>query len=537
MSISGTYGEEVLCSSPIGSIIDVSRDHISEDEHQDDHDDGKIDTKHSILFKESDFNIYSYNPILTQDLVFKDDIPKPKSKESTVTNSNNDIINLSSDYSKIIDQESSEIQEVSQKEYKNSQKLKYESIKSSQIDFNGLDENEYNDELNDQELRSNQTPITSPTKSYGYIQSSSPIITQHETQPTSSQPLPLIPQNDHEFSLAPSAQLTSFRMQSPKKILSNKTTPTRKRTMLLPQESFNIPHLLSPTKSSPLRTQVTDSMETQSLYCTARQTESSPMKNSKDEEFEKRTTKVRFKGLAKAKSSSPFNNYQTKIIPTKRDTFEIPDSSDDEDQDISIIEITRTIKKPKKSILQVPSSPGAFSSPSRINSILDQDQDHNQSPIKEDDSIPNTIPNSLQSQSQVLNSTLEELPTEELKRKIIQYGLKPAKSRLKMIKSIQEIDVFLGKDSLEALSQSQNITNSQNIVKSEIFKIIDETILTNTKLHEKIYTFEPIPYKELNEFLDEQGVIINYDMLKEWCDFNSICLIEEDKDKDKEKVN
>lgn len=498
MSYRGTYGDEVLCSSPVGSIIEISTDgpQKSYDNYEGDEIneyDGETEVRSSLNpLRETELNVYSYNAISTQDLLFKEESSKEQSNRNI---GSNNIISISSgEVSKLIedeDEEDSGLLEISQKDYLNSQKFKNdETIQSSSQVFH--------------ELKSAQTPQSSPRSYIDQIQSSSPIITQHETQPTSSQSL--LPNKLPEFNtLAPSAQLTSFRMQSPKKIISQRTTPNKKRNILVTEESFNIPNLISPSKSSPLRTQITETQDSQSLYCTARQSSAnSPIEKI---QYEKTTSAVKFKGKVNAKSSSPFVNYQTRVIPTKRDQTEIPDSSDDEN-DISIIEITRTVKKPKKSILQVPSSPGVTS------------------PLKS---------KSTKASQTIVDEEYDQISTEELKRKIIQYGLKPAKSRIKMIQSIKEVTSFLKEDTLVKLSQSQNITDSQNMVKVDVYKTIDEVILDNPKILEKIYTFEPIETKELNDFLNSKGITLSTEMLKDWCDRNSICLIEEPVEKKKKK--
>lgn len=519
----GTYAEEVLCSSPIGTPIEISENRIvpkkaqkGEGKYKEDESllvNGKNQVLHSVhsssvLSKESSINVYSFNPVATQDLVFESS--KSKSVKSTAKSN---IISLSSEDAEVISQDSEDeveqdsgLLEISQKDYLASQNFKLETMDpipsgvSDNIEETGT--TNLNGTPSSQvyyELRSAQTPQSSPIRNFdGQIHSSSPILTQHETQPTSSQNRELSGLPD--FSMAPSAQLTSFRMLSPKKVVSEKTTPIKsKRNLLVTQESFNIPNLLSPTKSSPLKNHQPDNDSQRSIYCTARQ-------ESQGEEISDmmtKTTCVKFKGHVTTKSSSPSMRYETRVIPSKRNNeeVEISDSSDDEN-DISLIEITKTIKKPKKSILQVPSIPGIITSPSK-----------------------NTL---MQTTTCLeIESQFDEISTEELKRKIIQYGLKPAKSRIKMIESIKEIERFLQEDSIIRLSQSQNVTNSQNIVRSDVFKVLNDTVLHNPKLMEKIYTFEPIETKILSDFLLENGITINYDLLKDWCDRNSICLIEE----------
>ncbi len=510
----GTYGEEVLCSSPTGSLIEISTDNI----HQ--KDEGKNEDEQDQLLsnsprEESDINVYSFNPLATQDLIFESSKAQSNSNK---TNSN--VISLSSDVRQIsqdneddIADQDSGLLEISQKDYLNSQKLKLETLESDNIvseiltETGGYKNAEASSSQVYYDLKSAQTPQSSPRRTFGgHIQSSSPILTQQETQLTSSQHHPTKQTHDQFTNMAPSAQLTSFRMLSPKKVISEKTTPIKsKKNLLVTQESFNIPNLISPSKSSPLKTQITEA-ESQSIYCTARQ---SGVNSPEKMDTTTTTTTIKYKGHVTTKSSSPWTNYEARVIPSKRsnEEIEVPGSSDDEN-DISLIEITKTIKKSRKSILQVPSSPGVLSSAS---------------PSKELNA----------ESSQALDLQLEETSTEELKRKIIQYGLKPAKSRIKMIQSIKEIDAFLKEDSILKLSQSQNITDSQNIVKSDVFQVLNDVFLENPKIMEKIYTFEPIETKELNRILEERGIIINYDMLKEWCDRNSICLIEEQVEKKK----
>jgi hypothetical protein len=382
------------------------------------------------------------------------------------------------------------------------------------------------------DIKSAQTPPLTSAR-YPPVVSSSPVITQETHVP------PLL-----SHSMGPSAQLTSFRMESPIKIDSTNTTP-KKRNLLITQQSFSIPNL--PLLSKHIGTPESD--PSSSIYLTAHQPASPSPK------VIKHTTTIPFNGqLHPETSSSPFRECSTKVIPQKRDVNEIPDSSDDED--VSIIEITRTLKKPK-SVLQVPSSQygSPFSSPlvspSKDSQVPWNSRPASISPIKSTGSIKSPQKSSPQKSSPLktlrsspLEASIDEFQDEnqddelihftmdQLRQRIIHYGLKPSKSRHAMIQSIRQVAKFLSQDSMVQLSQSQNINHSQKIIRKDVFHAINESIKRSPALWEKIYSFQPVKSTELQQVMKNHDITISPDLFKEWCDYSSIAIIDES---DKEK--
>lgn len=280
----------------------------------------------------------------------------------------------------------------------------------------------------------------------------------------------------------PSAQLTSFRMRSPVK-------------------------RLSPLKSNLL----IESSQSSSLYCTAR-----------DHDNEFIVTNIEIKG-----SNLILNDKNTKIIPLKRDIEEeIPQSSEDEGES-SLIEIKRF----KKSKIQVISSQNFNSSPlTSPNKFILSDNVLNEKIISDDEKIMSNNDNDD-------DTEFDEMTLNELKKKIIEFGLKPSNSKFKMINSLKEIYKKIQPETKLKLSQFNSnenlIKNSQNLIKFDIFNKLNKKFLINkgqkNKLFEKIYTFQPINKNELKEFFkNELNDTENDDLiLKNWCDWNSICLTED----------
>lgn len=510
MSIPGTFDSEVPTSSPQGSPITIA---TATDRQRD---------------RQSDStNLYSYRPIDSLDLRIQSVKSQPE------------IINISSAETSrfsVPDEidDSDAIFEVSQQEFLNSQRQKMETsqLPIREGDPPSSSQQEYF------ELRSAQSTPGTPER-YAPVTSSSPVHTQ-ETQPMPPQAI---------NSLAPSAQLTSFRMQSPKQVITSTRTTPRKRNIMVKQDSFTIPHLMSPSKSNLIDTNPFPSTphrhhhhsidtnspasinSSPSIYLTARQN----VQETTSPRYEIRTSAVKFKGRVTVEQTSPSKEYQTRVIPVKRsiDVEEILDSSDDEEGDesgISIIEITRTSKKPKfnddqqsrQVVLQVPSSQGASvaSSPTRSRAGSTKS-----SPTKSRLTSPlksKKLNDSIDKEDEIQDE-FTDLPYSELRTRLVKYGLKSTgNGRESVLRTLRQVSQFLSQDSVLKLSQSQNINNSQNIVRTDIFAAINNAVKKNPKLWEKIYTFEPIVSAEINDLLKENNITITPELLKEWCDHHSV---------------
>lgn len=362
----------------------------------------------------------------------------------------------------------------------------------------------------------------------------------------------------------PSAQLTSFRLRSPVKRLS----PLRKKlNLLVTQESFSVPNLM---QSSP----------TSSLYCTARDGE-----QVEETQYEQVVSEVEFKGAKVIQlEDNTDKNYKTRVIPFKRsinsiaeeededvNAEEIPQSSEDEGE-VSLIEITRRVKKPKTSgVLQVVSSPtfdnlqsSPITSPSKYGNVPDRD---NPFEISTNDI---TDLGELQKLQQIYSDSVDmeegineddkanddddddfqNMSMNQLRQKIMEYGLKPSNSKLKMIESLKNLFQKIQPETKLRLTQSQTqptqqlginvIKNSQNLIKFDIYDTLNQKFLVlkkgstkaHRKLYEKIYTFQPINKSELRKFFKKELNDSDNDemILKKWCDWNSICLVENDEE-------
>lgn len=101
-----------------------------------------------------------------------------------------------------------------------------------------------------------------------------------------------------------------------------------------------------------------------------------------------------------------------------------------------------------------------------------------------------------------------------------------------MIQSIRQVSQYLSQGSLLQLSQSENITQSQGIVRKDVFQVINDIVKSNDLIWERIYTFQPIRQSQLQTLLNEHEVVVSNDLFKEWCDHNSISIMEEERERE-----
>lgn len=187
---------------------------------------------------------------------------------------------------------------------------------------------------------------------------------------------------------------------------------------------------------------------------------------------------------------------------------EIADSEDDEN-DISIIEITREIDNDEvddengeanTSILQVPSSPS-------LGQILPEEN------LDSPTHIHSQVP-----------SQLSQLTTKQLKSKIVEWGLKPVKSRVKMVQVLDETSKLIIESSQLSSKSQLDVTNlfvqSQTTqqIKENINVALNQLIKQDQYWHEKVISYDPIKTEELQEWLVSIGYDIELDIVKRYCD-------------------
>ena len=397
-----------------------------------------------------------------------------------------------------IHQDSSDLFEVSQTEYLLSQKT------NAGVDDDNLGDTQYN------ELRSAQTPPPSDSQEIR----SSPLVGSPERDHVCKVRTPQRRTNDSN----PSVQKTSFCMISPIRVHS--LSPKRKN-VLIAQESYSIPNLMSSPAS---RDDDSSSPSTPSIYLTARQNASPSIG-----ERVRTTTEVTFQGQLDpvANSSSPASgDFSTRIINRKRlRSDDVPDTSDD-DEDISIIEITRTVKR-NKSVLQVPSSQNVSqkSSPLLPRGLCIP-RTSNSSPLKHTLGAIEDLSDKEEDNDICDDDELMQMSMDHLRQTIMRYGLKPSKSKLSMVNSIRRVTRYLSQDSVHQLSMSQDIVLSQKVVRRDIFKVVNSVIRQDEKIWEKIYTFEPVSPDSILTLLRDNDIEISPELFKEWCDYNSISLLD-----------
>lgn len=197
----------------------------------------------------------------------------------------------------------------------------------------------------------------------------------------------------------------------------------------------------------------------------------------------------------------------TKVIDLDLDN-EIPDSEDEENS-ISIIEVVREIdpvqdvdyenEQGNTSVLQIPSSPAVLGN------------------IKPEESINSLTQNQISSQ-------LSQLSTKQLKSKIIEWGLKPVKSRAKMVQVLDETSKLIVESSQLTPESQFDVANlfdqsqTSQQIKNNINIALNHVIKQDQYWYEKIISYDPIKAEELQEWLVSIGYNIELDIVKRYCD-------------------
>ncbi|CAH6722502.1 structure-specific endonuclease subunit Slx4p [[Candida] jaroonii] len=186
-----------------------------------------------------------------------------------------------------------------------------------------------------------------------------------------------------------------------------------------------------------------------------------------------------------------------------RDKEIIGDSEDDDDNEISIIEISTLVNDDtdfneyNDSMVQVPSSPGM--------------------------EMPKTIM-SIRSTAEEAVDDFSQLSNTQLRDTFKHLGIKPVKSKNAMIEILKNMDDFIGEDS-KSLSQVE--------FKDQLFKRFKDVIRSDDFWYEKVITYEPISIIEMKEWLNSHNFNIEIDLLEKFCDNQGICTTNQEQTKQK----
>ncbi|GMM37055.1 hypothetical protein DASC09_043800 [Saccharomycopsis crataegensis] len=250
-----------------------------------------------------------------------------------------------------------------------------------------------------------------------------------------------------------------------------------------------------------------------------------------------RTTRYEFKGVLNDVFQIPFGKIEAKVTHQKRKKTPdvIPDSESEDDDEISIIEITKEVPKIKTpanllqtneimssfgdvSELQVPSSQNDFDVPSGLAS--------QEASISTDIFPPSNVEfleifKNMTSVSQKILlekwgfqgnrtkqamietlSTIYQLLTDSDPSYLIEVDMTPKDKETKH-KNINEF--------FEALLEFPS-----EIVQASVFNHISDIVTKNEELYEKILVYEPISLDSVTEILSTNGIILDQDCARSW---------------------
>ena len=182
--------------------------------------------------------------------------------------------------------------------------------------------------------------------------------------------------------------------------------------------------------------------------------------------------------LRESTGGSKVRKLGSRIEPPIDPEDEIADSEEDPDTSISIIEICR--KSPSRarslpdhtSILQVPSSPRH--------------------------SAPDAPP------------VFGALSASQLRDTFSEWGLKPTQGRDKMARILTLLS--------QHLDWQQQLAPPLQFVQQEINRTINRTISANAYWHERVVSYEAVVLAELQQWLQQQGVEVEMDVLERYAD-------------------
>lgn len=229
-----------------------------------------------------------------------------------------------------------------------------------------------------------------------------------------------------------------------------------------------------------------------------------------------KTTKYEFKGRLKDGYTSPLKGIEARVEYKKRARNEnvIPDSESDDDQDISVIEITKVVPSNEQnkdanedvSEIQVPSSP-----PETLfheNLILPQD------PVPE------------------YSSLISKLSLATLKILIDKWEIRGTRTKRQMVKLIETILHLLlqdGKGKYDlTIDREKDTTEQANELNEKLSSLplkpihaalcdnITKVVKEDRHLYETILTYQPISLEKLSLMLEKRNMCLDVDTLRFW---------------------
>lgn len=241
----------------------------------------------------------------------------------------------------------------------------------------------------------------------------------------------------------------------------------------------------------------------------------------------------------------------SKVVEVRQrptDYDEVPNSSSEDEDEISIIEVIREIKHDKEDpkLIEVPSSQKLNSSlPSLDNRVLENSFHGN-----DNDNFTSTLNEVLEVNSDDEEPQIEDfshLTHEELKSRLNSWGLKAGRGRKKMIETLSQAsklillsqnsqskdigDVVLASQNSQSLA-SQMVSNQVGgASKTLIFKRITHIIKQDNELHKRLLTYDPIKLAELHKFLESHDVKLESSLIREYCDWSCVTLVGGDVEK------
>ncbi|KAH3684278.1 hypothetical protein WICPIJ_004753 [Wickerhamomyces pijperi] len=225
-------------------------------------------------------------------------------------------------------------------------------------------------------------------------------------------------------------------------------------------------------------------------------------------------------------------------------TKNYPEQDDDEDLTLQRAKSSRTRKTDPLFLLSSPEAPVKSNQTSQIQPSLIAQSTYSKSQTQ----------NLVTTQSQILESDeeddLSKLTTNEVKTLIIQYGLKPQRSKTQMIATIRDIQSQLSQTTMSQIhpmasqtqpepsqsvpqSQSQftqqqlSIKETKSLIKKDITASINASLPLGTL--QDILIFKPIKLSTLLKhcLTTMNDMKVKESLIREWSDLQGVCLIDD----------
>lgn len=300
--------------------------------------------------------------------------------------------------------------------------------------------------------------------------------------------------------------ISSSVRSTPSNMNSRITTPTLFKR-------FNV----SPIKLTPPSlafSNIPDTDETESLYATALSKQPSQAPKRYKTRIVKVSGDIKFSNIMN--NGTKIRKIQQESNPQDKADADIIENSDDEDNSISLIELT-TIEdedtiatKPAgefditHSVIQVPSSQGTGDNLDTENvlDLLDEKND------------PFNPINSTED-SQLAKLRYSQMSASQLRGIFKGQGFKSVKTKEKMITILTNAEELL--NGVDATQVSRKDFNDK------LFSKLTSTIKSDFNWHQKIASYEPIIISELQEWLNSVNVRLEADVIERYCDSTGIC--------------